>query len=76
MAVQIAWQYPFAIDSIAGANPGLPPYLDRLGIHAEKQAGDQFDPGATLQAEATARTLHDISGAFGLNVLPQCTPGY
>ena len=70
MAAQPAWQYPFVVDSIVDANPGLPGYLDRFDIRARKQAGDQFDPAAALQAEATARTFHNISSASGVNVLP------
>lgn len=69
MAAQPAWQYPFAVDSIADANPGLPGYLDRFDTRARKQAEDQFDPAAALQAEATARALHNIS-----NQDPDVTP--
>jgi hypothetical protein len=48
------WRYPFTVNSIATAHPGLPPYIldnPNLDIVQETQAGDPFDPNAALRAE-------------------------
>ena len=67
-----AWQYPFAVDSIANAHPDLPPYIDHmpwLHLAAQKHEGDPFDPQAALQAETTARALIDISSMWIFKVM-------
>ena len=71
MAAPFPWKYPFAVDSIASAHPGMPAYLD---VHAHKAAGDPFDPAAALQAEKTVTTLRGISGIPTSSVINYVPP--
>jgi hypothetical protein len=74
MAAPFPWQYPFAVDSIASAHPGMPAYLDTFDVHAHKAAGDPFDPAAALQAEKTVTTLRGMSGIRTSSVINYVPP--